>query len=238
MSVPFDFPKGYILAGKYEIVSRLGSGLEGEVYLTKECETGIERAAKFYFPNKNIRPDHLKRHARKLFKIRNCKEIIQYHAHESLWYRKQKITCLIWDYVEGELLATYLSRQPSKKLHYYKALHLLYAIVSALEAIHALGEYHGDLHDGNVFVKPQGMGFDVKLIDAIDWRDSPPANIRKDVCDAIRLLYDTIGGQKAYSKMPTQVKAICCGLRPSLIEKKFKNAQMLKTHMENIVWTH
>jgi hypothetical protein len=49
----FQFASGRALARKYEIVRMLGSGWEGEVYLLKETSTGIERAAKFFFPQRN-----------------------------------------------------------------------------------------------------------------------------------------------------------------------------------------
>ncbi|MFV2067521.1 MAG: hypothetical protein ACC645_11120, partial [Pirellulales bacterium] len=51
----FDFRPGRVLAGKYEVVSRLGAGWEGEVYMLREMPTGIERAAKFFFPHRNER---------------------------------------------------------------------------------------------------------------------------------------------------------------------------------------
>ena len=41
----FDFPEGMRLSRKYEVVSRLGGGWEGEVYLVKEAGTDILRAA-------------------------------------------------------------------------------------------------------------------------------------------------------------------------------------------------
>jgi len=236
MAFEFEFKKGFLLAGKYELVSRLGAGAEGEVFLTRELETGIDRAAKFFYPNKNLRNEAAKRHAQKLYKIRNCPEIIQYHTHERFSYRNEMITCLISEYVEGELLSNYLRRQKGQKLHYFQALHLMYAIVCGLQVIHALGEYHGDIHDGNIFVSQHGLGYQVKLIDVIDWRDSRTANIKKDVCDLIRIFYDSIGGQKYYSKMPQQVKNICCGLRKDLTQKKFRNAGILKTYLENIDW--
>ena len=47
----FKFPTGELLAGKYEVVARLGAGWEGEVYLVREKGTGIERTAKSSFHN-------------------------------------------------------------------------------------------------------------------------------------------------------------------------------------------
>lgn len=236
MEFEFSFPAGFMIAGKYEIISRLGSGYEGTVYLTKEKETGIERAAKFFFPNRNPGNTAAKQEVRKLYKVRNCPAIIQYHTHEKIWYKRHRITCLISEYVDGELLTAYLARQKGKRLNYFEALHLIYSICTGLQVIHALGEYHGDLHDGNIFVKRHGLGFQIKLIDVIDWRDSRRANIRKDVVDLIRVFYDSMGGRDRYQRLPPQVKRIICGLRKDLIERKFRNAGLLRTYLENIEW--
>ena len=46
----FKLPEGELLAGKYEVVARLGAGWEGEDYLVREKGTGIERTAKFFPP--------------------------------------------------------------------------------------------------------------------------------------------------------------------------------------------
>ncbi len=37
----FDFEPGRILAGKYEVLSRLGGGWEGEVYRVRERFIGV-----------------------------------------------------------------------------------------------------------------------------------------------------------------------------------------------------
>ena len=49
----FNFKEGDNIQGKYEILKYLGEGWEGEVYLIKELSTGIEKAAKFFFPHRN-----------------------------------------------------------------------------------------------------------------------------------------------------------------------------------------
>jgi hypothetical protein len=79
----FQLAPGRVLAGKYEIVSRLGRGWEGEVYKVKELETGIERAAKFFFPHRNLRGRTSRIYARKLNKLRDLPILIQYHTSES-----------------------------------------------------------------------------------------------------------------------------------------------------------
>ena len=51
----FDFEPGRKLAGKYVVESLLGSGYEGEVYKVVELRTGISRAAKIFYPQRNVR---------------------------------------------------------------------------------------------------------------------------------------------------------------------------------------
>ena len=47
----FDFAgRDRLIARKYEVVSHLGAGWEGEVYKIRERNTKIERAAKLFFP--------------------------------------------------------------------------------------------------------------------------------------------------------------------------------------------
>ena len=44
----FNLPPGVTIARKYEVLSKLGAGWEGEVYKIREIRTGIERAAKLF----------------------------------------------------------------------------------------------------------------------------------------------------------------------------------------------
>ena len=214
----------------------LGRGWEGEVYLIKEVSTGIERAAKFFFPHRNPRGRAAAAYAKKLHKLRHCPILVQYHTQERLWYHGIPISFLVSDYVEGEQLSEFCRRQPGARLPPFEALHLLYALAIGVEKIHALGEYHGDLHDENIIVQRYGIGFDVKLLDMYHRGAPRPENIHDDVCDLVRLFYDAVGGARHYARQPRQVKEICCGLQRSRILRKFRNAGQLRQHLEALQW--
>ena len=232
----FDLQPGRTLAGKYEILSRLGAGWEGEVFKVREINTGIERAAKFFFPHRNPKDRTANFYAKKLHKLRLCDILIQYHTHESIRYRGRPITFLVSDFVEGELLCDFLGRQPGKRLTIFEGLHLLHSLASGIECIHQLGEYHGDLHDENIIVNRYGLEFDVRLVDLFHWGAPKASNIHQDVCDLVRVFYDAAGGAKHYTIQPRIVKDICSGLKRTLILKKFRTAGQLREYLETMEW--
>lgn len=233
----FDIRPGRMLARKYEVIQQLGRGWEGEVFLVRERNTSIERAVKLFYPQRNPRDRVASLNARKLHKLRHCPIAIQYHTSETITCQRIPITLLVSDFVEGELLSDFLARQPGKRLRAYPALHLLHALASGIECIHAMKEYHGDLHPENIIVQRYGLGFDLKLLDFFHWGAPKPENIRDDVVDLVKILYDAIGGRRWYSRQPAEIKAICCGLKRSLILKKFRTAGQLRKYLENMQWT-
>lgn len=232
----FDFDPGRVLARKYEVLSRLGDGWEGEVFRVREIPTKIDRAAKFFFPHRNYKDRASKFYAKKLYKLRMCDVLIQYHTHETIKYRGEEITFLVSDFVEGELLSEFIRRQPGKRLSPFEALHLLHSIATGIECIHRQGDYHGDLHDENIIINRYGLGFNVRLLDLFHWGPPSRTNIHDDVCDLIRLFYDVLGGAKYYSKQSMVVKNICCGLKRTLVLKKFRTAGQLREYLEMIEW--
>jgi len=232
----FEFRVGDVLADKYEIAKHLGAGWEGEVYLVRELSTGIERAAKFFFPQRNPRNATLTYYAKKLHRLRHCPILIQYHTQETVNYLGVPVTFVVSEYVEGELLRDFLRRQPGKRLDPYQALHLLHALASGIESVHHLREYHGDLHSENIIVKRAGLGFDIKLLDLYRWRAPRRVNIQDDVVDLVRIFYDALGGRAHYSSQPPEVKDICCGLKRTLILKKFSTAGQLRERLETMRW--
>jgi serine/threonine protein kinase len=232
----FNFFPGRLLLHKYEVVARLGAGWEGEVFKVRERATGIERAAKFFFPQRNVKDKASSFYAKKLHKLRHCPILIQYHTQESIRYRGVTVTFLVSDFVEGELLSDFLKRQAGRRLSAFEGIHLLHSLASGMECVHQIGDYHGDLHSDNIIVNRYGIGFDVKLLDVFHWGAPKAANIHHDVCELVRIFYDALGGAKHYSRQPQVVKNICCGLKRTLILRKYRTAGQLREYLETMEW--
>lgn len=232
----FGFEEGHVLANKYIVVSHLGAGWEGEVYKIQEIGTDIERAAKIFFPDRNVRNRISNINARKLHQLRECPIVIKYHTRETILFQKTPVTLLISEYVEGEILTEYLARMPGKRLHVFQGIHLLHALAAGVECIHHYGEYHGDLHPDNIIVRRVGLSYELKFIDLFHWGKARKVNMDDDICDIIRIFYDAVGGRARYARQPQEVKDICRGLKRSLILRKFRNASELRLHLETQAW--
>ena len=232
----FGLRPGRCLARKYVVGDLLGRGWEGEVYHITELATGIERAAKLFFPERNPHNRAVNFYARKLNRLRECPIIIQYHTQDAFQFRGRQITFLVSEYVQGELLSEFLARQPGKRLHYFEALHLLYPLVAGVEQIHGLGEYHGDLHTDNIMVRRVGLGFEVRVVDMYHWGRRTAEHLLDDLCNLVRILYDAVGGPKHYAKQPPEIKGICRGLKRSLIRKRFRTVRQFREHLDTMSW--
>lgn len=232
----FSLEPGTIISNKYEVISQLGQGWEGEVYLIKELSTGIERTAKFFFPNRNLRDKNLRSYARKLHKLRSCPIVIHYHTQDVVNIHGNNVSFLLSEYVEGELLSSFLARQPGQRLGAFAATHLLHALAVGMQCVHQLGEYHGDLHTDNIIVQRFGLGFELKLLDMFYRGATRSTYIQDDLVELIQVYYEALGGRKYYARQPQTVKYICCGLRRTLILKKFRSVRRLRAYLESMQW--
>jgi len=233
----FDFPPGRRVAGKYEIERPLGSGWEGEVYVIVERATGIRRAAKFYYPHRDPMGKAAIVYARKLDALRHCPILMQYHHQEIAYVRKRKVTVVISELVEGVKLSEFLAKQPQHRLSTFEALHVLYVLAKGIAPIHARGEYHGDIHDDNIMIRRQGIGFDIKLLDFFDLGKPTRAKIEKDVLNLMQVFYMIVGGRDRYARQPKVVKDIIRGQKDSLILERFRNAEDIQRHLEGLEWS-
>lgn len=232
----FDFPAGRVVAGKYVVGSQLGSGYEGEVYAIVERATGIRRAAKFYYPHRDPTGKAAIVYARKLDALRHCPILMQYHHQETAYFKRKKVMVVISELVEGQKLSAFLADQPGQRLSTFEALHVLYVLARGIAPIHERGEYHGDIHDDNIMIRRQGIGFEVKLLDFFDLGKPTRSKIYKDVLNLVEVFHAVVGGRARYADQPKVVKTIIRGLKDSLILERFQSAGDIQRHLENLDW--
>ena len=231
--IPFGLEPGRRL-GRYVIEQPLGSGYEGEVYVVSEHGTGIRRAAKIYYPQRDPHGKNAIAYARKLDALRHCPILLQYLHQEMATVRKQRVTVLISELVEGQKLSEFLEEQGP--LSAFEALHVLHVLARGIAPIHARGEYHGDIHDDNVMIRRRGIEFDVKLLDFFDLGKPSRDKIHKDVLNLIMVFHTVVGGRDNYANQPKVVKNIIRGLKDSLILERFQTAGDIARHLETLEW--
>ncbi|MGN6626091.1 MAG: protein kinase domain-containing protein [Tepidisphaeraceae bacterium] len=232
----FDFESGRTVAGKYVIERPLGSGYEGEVYAIVEKVTGIRRAAKFYYPHRDPLGRSAIAYARKLDALRHCPILLQYHHQEIATVQGKKVTVVVSELFEGVKLSEFLAHQGESGLSTFEALHVLYTLVRGIAPIHARGEYHGDIHEENVMIRRQGIGFDVRLVDFFDLGKPTRKKIYKDVLNLVMVFHTIVGGREKYAEQPRVVKDIIRGLKDTLILERFHSAGDIQRHLEALSW--
>jgi RIO-like serine/threonine protein kinase len=232
----FDLAPGRVVAGKYVVDAKLGAGWEGEVYRVVETRTGVHRALKLFYPHRNPRDRAVTFYAKKLERLRDCAIVIQYVHTETIRTHGQPVTCLVSEYVDGEIMKEFIRRRAGGRLPPFEALHLLHSLARGIEQIHNVKEYHGDLHDRNVLINRRGVFFDVKVLDFYHWGAPTARHLRHDVADLVRLLYDAVGGKARYASQPAEIKSICRGLRRDLIARAFPTAKHLRMYLETFAW--
>lgn len=232
----YELTAGRSLGSHYEVIDFIGSGWEGEVYKVQERHTGIIRAAKIFYEERSRHGKSLLRYARKLYTLRSCPIVIQYHHRGVTRIRGRNVEFLVSDFVEGEILSTFLKRQKKGSLPPFEALHLIYSLAAGVEAIHFLGEYHGDIHSDNIMVQRRGIGFDLHLVDFFDLGRSTRDKVLFDVYCLIQVFHETLGGSKGYRNAPDPIKQIIKGRKRTLLKKEFKNAGDIRLALDNLQW--
>jgi serine/threonine protein kinase len=141
----------------YEVVSQLGKGGMGEVYLARDTKLGRDVALKLLPPELARDPERLarlRREAKVLASLNHPSIAALYGLEES-----DGRVCLIMELAEGADLSV---RIQGGAIPLSEAMTMALAITEGLEAAHAKGIVHRDLKPANVMLSESGR---IKLLD-------------------------------------------------------------------------
>jgi serine/threonine protein kinase len=144
--------------GPYEVLSKIGSGGMGAVYLGKHKETGEQLAIKVLPASLAQEDGFVKRFAREIESMQKLSNphIVKLHENgvdNGTYYYSM-------EFVEGETLTQLLRRE--RRVHWSQAIDIGIQICQALKAAHDAGIIHRDLKPSNLMITADGT---VKLTD-------------------------------------------------------------------------
>lgn len=157
LSKSFEEPMIGRLIGSYQIVSRLGKGGMGEVYLAEDGRLGRKVALKF-LSNEFLEDDWAKR---QLLKEAQAAATLD-HPNICSVYGIEEVdrrSFIVMQYINGETLAELIRK---KSISPQQIPELARQIASALAEAHSHGIIHRDMKPGNIMVTPAGQ---VKVLD-------------------------------------------------------------------------
>ena len=217
---PLRLQPGAILAGKYLVEEQVGSGWEGQVYRVVEKRTGAMRAAKLFYPERNRGGRTVARYARKLEALRDCPLTLHYHHSETLEIHSREVTCLISEFVDGEILGRLRRRSPGQRLAPFEGLTSFTPSPRASRA--------STLPSSTTAICTRTTSSSVGSASASTSRSSTFTTVGA---------VEALGGSRRYARLPDELRWICAGLKHGLIRARFPTATRLREHLERMTWS-
>ena len=154
---------GQVIGDRYHVLSLLGEGGMGRVYLAEHVKMGRKSALKVLSPELKFSAEAISRFHRE---AANASRIN--HPNVAAIYDFGETTegtlYLAMEFVEGETLRGVLSREP--RLDVMRSARLIKQAADALAAAHHLGIVHRDLKPDNIMIARNIDGTDlVKVVD-------------------------------------------------------------------------
>ena len=154
---------GTVLAGRYRVLARIGSGGMGTIYAGEHLEVGRKVAIKILRPDIGLRPVLVERFRRE---ARYIARIEHEHVVEclDLGLTDDGLLFYVMEWLRGEDLQARLKRE--RRLPWPRARAILAQLCRALAAAHAQGVVHRDLKPGNLFLINRADNHDyLKVLD-------------------------------------------------------------------------
>jgi serine/threonine protein kinase/formylglycine-generating enzyme required for sulfatase activity/pimeloyl-ACP methyl ester carboxylesterase len=138
--------------GPYKVLSLLGTGGMGEVYLAEDSRLGRKVALKLlpeYLAGDQPRVRRFKQEARAASALNHPNVATIYEIGEA-----EAITYIAMEYVEGQTLATMIDGRP---LETGAILDIAVQVADALDEAHSKGITHRDIKPSNIMITPRGQ---------------------------------------------------------------------------------
>ncbi|MCA9513580.1 MAG: serine/threonine protein kinase, partial [Myxococcales bacterium] len=154
---------GHVLDGKYTLLSRLGEGGMGSVYLAEQATMGREVAIKVLrreFSQNRTAIKRFLREARAASKLTHPNTITVYDFGQS----NDGLLYLVMERLSGRPLADILDEDGAMPIE--RAVHIMSQVCDSLSEAHAAGIFHRDLKPENIFIEQKAGNTDfVKVLD-------------------------------------------------------------------------
>lgn len=164
--------------GHYRIVSKIGAGGMGEVYLANDTKLDRKVALKILPPEFAEDADRMSRFIReaKSASALNHPNIITIHEIGEA----DGTHFIATEFIDGKTLSDYAK---SNSLNYKSALEIAIQVASALDEAHLAGIVHRDIKPDNVMVRKNGL---VKILDFGIAKLSAPISTDEEAVTAIK----------------------------------------------------
>jgi len=146
--------------GHYQVLSPLGAGGMGEVYLAEDTKLGRKVAVKLLpaqFTQDAERVRRFEREARAASAL-NHPNIMTVHEIDE----EDGAYFIVTEFIEGQTLRQQMQQSRLARLTLRAAIEVATQVASALAAAHAAGIVHRDIKPENIMVRPDGL---VKVLD-------------------------------------------------------------------------
>ncbi len=141
----------------YRVISPLGAGGMGEVYLAEDTKLGRKIALKLLppqFATDSERQERFKQEARAVSALNHPNIITIYEIEKA-----ENLSFIATEFIDGQTLRRRISE---KNLSVNETIDIAIQITSALESAHSVGIVHRDIKPANIMIRKDGI---VKVLD-------------------------------------------------------------------------